>query len=467
MNTSKAPYIANFDSAAAMLRAVANYLHGEDFPMLGTIPKSRAPLMKVVGSAINALPVALREQVYIWSGRAEAVPARKLLGADMNRVAEWATGLYPQRSYPAVAIGSSNGAAVHLWAALGIPWLPQTFLTPVARSGVHPDEPQQEVRWAEKPARDFLAANPDVALHHMFDPNQDRLMLQRMTYFRFKWLRLPAAYRQFIERWLMPGGTIFLVECGLSWPATRLGERYLFQFGALGGATPEEYLNGGERVADFLARNNSRRRKWEPPQSDGEHPEAEWGFEPQLRDDLEEWAVRRGFAIRRVVFQQPEDLSPWVAEFYRWWNRCRGIEAARLLVESFVVMEPFWVVRTGSVPFWMVFNVEPSARALADYLAGTKEFDEIFLMLFSHGVDSIGLAGIKRWRALLARAKRSGEWVGVDSAVYPRDFAVFVRYHDDLLRKVKARHPLPEPVALKDFDAFVQESAGDSRVQWL
>ena len=265
----------------------------------------------------------------------------------------------------------------------------------------------------------------------------------------------------------MPGGTIFLVECGLRWPATRLGERYVFQFGALGGATPEEYLNGGERVTDYLARYGSHRRKWEPPRPDGEHPEAEWGFEPQLRNDLEDWVAGRGFAIRRLSFQHPEDLSPWVAEFYRWWNRRRDIETTRLLVESFVVMEPFWVVRTGSVPFWMVFNVEPSARALADYLAGTKAFEKIFLMLFSHGVDSIGLAGVERWRALLAQAERHGEWVGVDPTVYPRDFAVFVRYHDDLRRKVKAHYPLPAPIALKDFDEFVQESAGISHVKWL
>ena len=48
---------------------------------------------------------------------------------------------YPRRQYPAVVVGSANGAAVHLWAALGIPWLPQTFLVPIARSGVHPDDP--------------------------------------------------------------------------------------------------------------------------------------------------------------------------------------------------------------------------------------------------------------------------------------------------------------------------------------
>ena len=71
------------------------------------------------------------------------------------------------------------------------------------------------------------------------------------------------------------------------------------------------------------------------------------------------------------------------------------------------------------------------------------------------------------WRALLAQAERRSEWVGADPTVYPRDFAVFVRYHDDLRRKVKAHYPLPAPIALKDFDEFVQESAGISHVKWL
>jgi hypothetical protein len=57
---------------------------------------------------------------------------------------------------------------------------------------------------------------------------------------------------------------------------------------------------------------------------------------------------------------------------------------------------------------------------------------------------------------------------GVDPTVLTRrDLAVFVRHYDDLLRKVKARYPLSGPVAPKDFDAFVQDSAGASRVKWL
>ena len=88
-----------------------------------------------------------------------------------EEVSRWVVSHYPRRRYPAAVIGSSNGALVHLCAALGIPWLPQTFLVPVRRSGVHPDEPAEELQWGREPARALLAANPDLQLHHMFDPN--------------------------------------------------------------------------------------------------------------------------------------------------------------------------------------------------------------------------------------------------------------------------------------------------------
>src|SRR5207245_1384697 len=78
---------------------------------------------------------------------------------------------------------------------------------------------------------------------------------------------------QFIRRWLAPGGTLFLVECGLKWPTTGLGDRHVFQFGALGGAEPQEYHEGGERVAEYLARYRSHRRRWEPPAPDAQRPE--------------------------------------------------------------------------------------------------------------------------------------------------------------------------------------------------
>jgi hypothetical protein len=460
-------YIANFDSAAAMLRATARYLRGKDFPLLGIWPKASEPLLRYLGAGINALPRRLSERIYIWSGWGEAIPPEQLGSVSAERVAQWIVSEYPKGPYPAAVIGSSNGALVHLCAAMGIPWLPQTLLIPVRRSGVHPDEPKADLQWARAAAQALLNANPYIVPHHMHDANQDRLMLQRMTYFRIKRLCLGEAYERFLEATLLPGATLFLAECGLRWPTVQVGDRHLFQHGALGGASGAEYQQGSDRVSAYLARYGSTRRGWDAPQPDSERPEAEWGFEPRLRADVERFARVRGYRLRRLVFGHPEHLSPLVADLYRWWYAQRHLIANRLLLESFIVMEPWWVVRTGSVPFWTVFNTEPSAAALEHYLDGVTPFDEIFLMLFSHGVESVGLAPIARWQAILRRARRHGDFLGVDTAAYPRDFATFTNYHRAVRRQIGARYPAANPLTLGQLDAFLEQTGARYQVQWI
>jgi hypothetical protein len=460
-------YVADFDSATGMLRALAASLRGEGLPLLGAMRRSKAPLMKLAASAVNHLPTALQEQVYIWSGWLEATSPRKLAAVSGEEVATWMAALYPRRQYPAVAVGSSNGATVHLWAALGIPWLPQTFLVPVARSGIPPDDPREEMRWAEPHAELVLRKNPDLELHHMQDPVQDRLMVKRMSYFRLKRRTLGPAYERFLRACLAPGGTIVVVECGLQWPTRRRGDRYVFQFGALGGATAEEMMHGGDRVEAYLRRHRSHRTRWEPPEADGMSPEAEWGFAPSLREDVEGFARRHGYRVRRVVFEQPEDMSPLVADLYRWWYQQLGVRDNRLVVDSFILMDPYWTNRTRSVPFWMVFNTEGSFQALERYLGGTPAFDELLITLFSHGVDSIGLVPIEQWRSLFPRAKERGDFIGVDEASFPRDFAVFVRYHFDFLRKIRARHPSPPTMTFRELNEFLSQAGERYRVTWL
>jgi len=130
-------------------------------------------------------------------------------------------------------------------------------------------------------------------------------------------------------------------------------------------------------------------------------------------------------------------------------------------------MEPYWTIRTGSVPFWMVFNKQPSATALEGYLDAKDPFDDIYIMLFSHGVESIGLTPIDTWRRILARARKRGMFVGVDERAYPRDFAVFVRYYFDLQRRIRTRYPLPPPVMLQQLDEFLHKTKGRYQVEWL
>jgi hypothetical protein len=441
--------LAKFDSAAAMLRALARCLNGKDFPALGQSPLAQYPV-----SLANWVPRKARTDLFARLGVTEGVAADETGQVSTAAIAEWATRLYPQRRYPAVMIGSSNGALVHLAAAVGVPWLPQTFLTLVRQTGVHPDEPIDAMEAGRTAGHRFLAANPDVELHHMHDPAQDRLMLAHITYFRWKYRRLPQAYRDFITRSLEPNGTVVMVECERRWPTTGVGDRYRFQFGALGGPTADEYFHGSERVEAYLRRYGSHRRGWLPPLPDAESPEAEWGFEPALREEIAELARERGYRLVRLRFEQPEDLSPPVADLYRAWYRQCGLPDNRLLIESFILMEPYWALRVGAVPFWMKFNMQPSLDRVRDYLAGTEPFDHIHLMLFAHGVDSVGLPPIEDWRALIQWARKGGSFLGVDEKAYPAHFAAFARYSTDL-RKVAARCPAPAPLSLDRFERFI------------
>ncbi len=452
-------FIADFDSASAMTRALAAFLDGRDFPRLG-MAHSLGPLIPVA----NLMPPWVRDQIYIWSGWSEAVPADSLAGIDLFEINDYVTRGYPERQFRAVAVGSSNGAAVHLLGALGVPWLGQTWLVPVQRSGIHPDEPSDDLEWGRPPGRELLDANPAWQLHHMHDPNQDRLMVQQMTYFRVKQRELGPHYRRFLDERLEPGGTIMLIECERRWPVTRVGERHYFQPGAMGGATPEEYIEGSERVADYLRRYDSHRRDWGHDQPDEEQPEAEWGFEPALREDVERFAHEHGFRVRRIVFTEPEDLSRPVADLHRWWLRDRGLPADRLIAESFILMEPWWILRTGSVPWWGLFSVEDSAGRLEAYL-GEEAYDEVFVMLFPHGIEGVGFAPVERWRKVLNLARRRGGFIGLDADEYPKDFAGLVRYHDDVRERIRERHPIPTSLTFEELDDFLARSAGRYEVR--
>lgn len=114
----------------------------------------------------------------------------------------------------------------------------------------------------------------------------------------------------------------------------------------------------------------------------------------------------------------------------------------------------------------MTFNVEPGALRIESYLDNGPPFDEIGLMLFSHGVDSVGVALISRWQAILSRANQRGWLAGVDPRRYPRDFATYVRYCVALAH-IAERIPRLSPLALSELDAFLAENAHDYAIKWI
>lgn len=442
--------IARFDSAASMVQALAAALENRPF----TSP-SQSPLFDKVMPAINLLPNKPREWAYAIGGMSEGIGQPQAGRLDLEAIGEWIAGQYQDRHYPAAFIGSSNGALVHLAAAMRVPWLPQTFLCPVRALGNDPDDPQRALREGLPTVAALLKAKPRIAVHHMHDPNQDRLMLQQMAYFRLKYQRLPLAYREFLLRNLPRGATLYLSHCERKWPVTRTSERSIFQFGATGGATENEYFHGSPNVTGYLARYGIASSRWDPPLPCEMAPEAEWGFDTALLEDLHILAQQRQWRLVEIRYPEPESLSVPTAETYRDWYTELGISSSRLLVDSFLLSDPYTTLCLRAIPLWLLFGVEPSAARLERYLTHGPGFDEIDMLLFSHGTEGVGLAPIERWKQLLGFARQQGRLIGVDGARYPRDFATFTRFAQDLAR-LGPRRPPPPPMDNAFFEQALQ-----------
>ena len=222
----------------------------------------------------------------------------------------------------------------------------------------------------------------------------------------------------------------------------------MFQHGGFGGADAGEYLRGGPRVAAFLDRYGARVRRWNTPEPDGLSPEAEWGFEPALLEDLRRFAGERGLRVVRLRYDDPQAFSPFVADLHRWWYRRLGVSEGGLVASSFILMDPFTTLQGRGVPFW-----------------GGEQFDRAGAMLFAHGTRSIGLAPIERWQRIRGRARVEGRFLGVSERAYPGDFATFACYQPALASFLPRLPPLPR-LTLSELETFIAENGSQPGVAW-
>lgn len=435
-----------------MLQSLANCLIGKGFPGVGYLPQSR-----LAQFIVDRLGHRVGRAAYALTGWSETVPESEIASIRSEEISWSVLDLYPQQSPQAVVIGSANGALIHLCAAMQVPWLPQTFLLPIRRRRIHPDNVMEAFEWGKEPGATLLRGNPDLVLHQMHDPDHDRTMVQRMAYFRIKKRALGPAYSLYLKKQFRAGATVYLSDCRYSWLTKRVDQRHYFQLGGAGGVTAEEYLNGSDRVARFLEREGSHMRRWHSPAADGRTPEGEWGFEEEMGQEVIQLARDVGGRVVRLSFDDPEDLSPMVADFYRWWYAKRGTQTSSLLTESFIFLEPYWALRTGSIPFWMVFNGRSSADSLERYLDNSSPYDYINMMLLSNGVRPIEGISVDDWRVALNRASISGRFVGVNEKKFPYDFASFLRYDRSLQETIPFRQEIPDRATVTDFEDFMAE----------
>lgn len=428
--------IASFDSATVLHAGLAAALHGRAFPHLGHGALAGASI-RVAGN----LPWPLLRRLYTRIGASEGLDPRRLGDVDLNAVAKMLAAAYPQRPYPGVLIGSSNGALSHLAAAMQVPWLPTTVLIPVARRG-DPQRPVDALRFGQREASALLEANPGTVLHHMHDQVQDELMVAQMTYFRMKWRGLPPAYTEFLSARLAPGAPVVLVEDQSQWPVVQVGERHFFQSGAQGGQSPE----------DYLARPHT-------PRPDTWAPEAEWGAQPQFGAALAAWCAAHGHPLRLLSYQGPQAPAHAVARLMRRWYTSRGEAGDRLIVPSFILGDPWATLRAAAVPYWTFFAVKSALDAFHAHLQDSSAYRAVDILLFQHGVRSLGIAEPDQWLAVARRYTPRARLLALDPRRSPHDVASLGRYAGAFKALPAARRPW-SPLSLDHaLEALRQPSA--------
>ena len=459
IGTFSPDFLAGHDSATAMVEALSKHLHGKP-------AGSSLPAGQWYAKVINALPATVRQRLYAASGVLDAIGSDQVGTLDPEEFCHWVYNLYPKRSYPVIAVGSSNGALIHLWAALGIPWLPQTMLMPLRKpSDISVDEPLETMEWAVKPGEQFVQANPEWQLHHMMDPIHDRLRTQHIAYFRVKKRSLGPWYERFIRERLQPGGKLLIINCEKQWSAVTLGERHFFQLGGDGGIEDQEYYQGSERVQQYLQSQKAAVTQWETPTPDEPQPEAEWGFAPALRNDVVRLAAQESYKVQTLSFNGAQDPSAWVADLHRWWYPQVGIADNRLLVQSFSMQEPYWVLRTGSVPYWMVFSTDVAIQELQKYLKEAPSYEEIYLTMLSHGNCTPDEATVPAMKALFSYATQQGDFIGTNPEEYPKDIGVYARYTQDTQSTITQRYPVAQ-LSGEQLATFVQQTQGKYPLTW-
>jgi len=445
-------YIADFDSTTSVLSAVSNFLNNRNSPVGGKLRN----VPDFILSIVNSLPESTRRGLYKWSGWYDAFPPDELKNVNASEITEWVIDKYPKGAFPAVFIGSANGAAAHLAAAMRAPYLPQTFLLPVRRS-LHPDDLTGDLEWGKKYVPYLLENNTSLRVYQMHDPIQDRLMVQKMAYLRIKLTSLQNLYRYFIQNNLGFGGIIFICTCTLTWKVRKVSDRHFFQPGGFGAATEKDLIEGSPALNNFLKEQGADKSNWKIPEVDTEVPEAEWGFDEEIMSDLEKLAQRYNFKLICLTFNTPDDMSPFTAELYKWWYTKRNIKFNKMLIECFSLLEPKIVIDSRMVPYWLAFNTRNSTETLKDYCADDQSVPEKYIMIMNNGIRSIDISMPQHYHEALIQSSSKLNFLGLDESKYPVDLKSYGVY-DKHLREIPSSKEQPEPLTVSELLSFYEEN---------
>ena len=339
-------------------------------------------------------------------------------------------------TYPAITIGAAlGGATASIALTLGAPFLPQAFVTTIKQGSLTGDVDEYLHRSLTTCLR-IADENPGLITIQHYDPVHDGWMTRFVNHIRFKLLSLPTAYTDFFKAKLQPGGAIVYLDGGASWLRYRVGPRSVFLVGGWGGISPEEFLEGSDRLGVYARSAGLSKTDWKLsgyPLERG--PESEWGSEPGLDQALESFCQQEGYRFIRISLPHPNDFSRLAFAATRTLLQNEGRQPAGVQIEMFSQFDANAAQQAGLLPLWLIFNTSDSLEYLKEMRTQFPEGKPIFfspLATFSLPPDRVPW---QEWETAL----QGLDWINIGTrpSHYPADARALVKWAEPLRKWVK------------------------------
>lgn len=422
-------YIELSDSSAAQTRALATALEGRHFDPFSLDFVSR--------TALRLLDYAPREIVDAGVGLVAArlgIPPRAAGRISVDRAARWVAGRYGGRAdFPAVLLGAPNGGVSHIGTALGAPFLTTHFLY-CFRHVKHADDIGAFFSLGLRAAKTMTKRNPCARAVLHYDPVHDRPPLAFVTHVRMKLDDVPAAYAGFVADRTPPATPLIAINCTYSWPQYRPAPRVAFQVGGLGGVEPEEFLDGGPRVREWLRERRSPiRRGWRLgggfPLAPA--PESEWGLAPGFLDALKDFARASGRRLITLTADHPERFSELAFLLHRRMSERDGEEPLFVFVDCFNHLDPFANLRSRALPLWAPYYDRRSFEFVRRIIGTTGAETRALFTMHPSFSEPFDMTPLGEWLEMLTR-EQPPVLLGLDPRRFPWDVSYVYSFGRDV-----------------------------------
>jgi len=441
---------ASDSSSGATVLAAAAALSGEMFHPLAE-RRGMAWALRLA----NALPEWLIRQEMGWVANRMGLHPRRAKTLYADHLAAWNVAQYdflpPSRQFESIILGAPSGAAAHLAACLGVPFLSHTFLAPF-RSAGDPDNIFTYQRRGQALAEPILANNPGLHGVIHFDPVHDRQVVGTVMQLRLKLLEIPHSYIDFIQQRLVPGGTLILLNNTQSWGQYTVADRLTLQVGGPGGLRDSDYLHGRVYLNAWLGEQGSKHRGgWRLPLVWNSQSESEWGTHPRFASAVNRFARHYGMKIRSINGGHVHDFSRLALFGWQKLYEHLRVDPVAVLVDSFAQINASAPLHAPVLPLWMPGNRTDSREFLAEMAPTFPVHLPILFQPWPSLSPGPDIVKTEEWDKALRG--REGRWLGADPRHYPVDPLAPVRFTPALIDWIDEHaQPLARHLRLTEFE---------------